>query len=220
MRVSAVNHVLDKLIQARLVHLSPANTLEDEQIELTHEALIHSWFHYQRWLEEEELKRYGRWHLAKDAQDWSTQGQPADLLLQKRRIDETKAYENLTPLEQEFIQASEKRLAALQEQEKGQRDQLKLLEDALETAADCEYSHNLRLHALETELKAVQLREASQASRLKELEDAAAELSVQKRRSQRDRLLAVFCLLAAIAATGIAIFESRCDTQPEIRQIN
>jgi hypothetical protein len=92
MKTDVVNQVLDKLIQARLIRILPGVTPENEQIELTHETLIHSWSHYQKWLQEEELHRYRRWRLAKDAQDWADQGRPDNLLLQQGRFSRSQIH--------------------------------------------------------------------------------------------------------------------------------
>lgn len=214
-----IDQVLDKLIQARLVRLSPGATLEDEQLELTHECLIHNWSHYQRWLEEEELKRYRRWRLAKDAQEWVMQGRPADLLLQGRRLTEVKAYESLSHLEKEYIQASESHIRETQEQEKTQKDQIRLLRHQLAAVRQREETQRHRLRSLEAELQAVRLHEASKTSRLQQLESTATKLSVQKRRNQYHRLLAILCLILAIATTSIAILAIQRATQTETQQV-
>jgi len=220
MKSILVDRVLDKLIQARLIRLFPSVTPENEQVGLVHESLIHNWPHYQRWLEEEELNRYRRWRLAKDAQDWTMQGRPADLLLQKRRLEEIKAYRNLSQLENEFVQASERLVEALQKQEEAQKVQLELLKNELETARFQEDAQKLRSQTLETELQAARLREASQISQIKQLAATTAKLSVQRRLGQRDRLFAILCLVAAITATGIAVLENQRVTRLEVKQVN
>ncbi|MGG6270820.1 hypothetical protein ACQ4M3_40585 [Leptolyngbya sp. AN03gr2] len=214
-----IDQVLDKLIQARLVHLSPGDTPENEQIELTHESLIHNWNHYQGWLEEEELKRYRRWRLAKDAQDWAMQGRPVDLLLQRRRLTEIQAHESLSQLEKEYIQVSESRLRMLHEQKRTQTNQLKLLKHQFAATRQQEETQRLRLKALEAELQALRLQNASKTGRLQQLENTAAKFSTQKRQIQRHRLLAMTCLMLAITATSIAILASQRVAQIETQQV-
>jgi hypothetical protein len=215
MNSTAVAQVLDKLIQARLVRLTASACPEDEQIELTHEALIHSWPRYQMWLEEEELKRYRRWRLAKDAQEWALQGDLPELLLRGERLEEAKTYENLSELENKFLRASETSIAALKIREEHQIVQLKLLEDELKTVKSQAESQGLELQVLQNELQAARQREASQIAQFKELETTAAHALAQKKRSHRYLLLTILFLIVAIATTAITVSESQRDIQHE-----
>jgi hypothetical protein len=215
MNSTAVDRVLDKLIQARLVRLTTSASLEDEQIELTHEALIHSWPRYQMWLEEEELKRYRHWRLAKDAQEWALQGDSPELLLRGERLEEAKTYENLNELEHKFLRASETSIAELKIREEHQIMQLKLLEDELKTVKSQAESQGLELRLLQNELQAARQREASQIAQLKELETTAANALAQKKRSHRYLVLTIFCLIVAIATTAITVSVSQRSVQRE-----
>jgi hypothetical protein len=102
-----INQVIDKLVEAKLIRLTPSDTQSDGQVEIVHEALIDNWPRYQGWLEAEQLTRYKRLRLARDAQDWQAQDRPSDLLWRGQMLQKAKSYQNLSVIETEFLEASE-----------------------------------------------------------------------------------------------------------------
>ncbi|MCA9970718.1 MAG: SUMF1/EgtB/PvdO family nonheme iron enzyme, partial [Anaerolineales bacterium] len=113
-----VDRVLDKLIQARLVHLTPGATAADDQLEVAHEALVRNWPMLVSWLDEERILLRQRLRLTSLAQNWEARGRDPDALLRGALLKEAQAYEDLNSLEQEFLQASQ----AAQAREEAQKE--------------------------------------------------------------------------------------------------
>ena len=147
-----INRVIDKLVESQLIRLTPSDTQGDQQLELVHEALIDNWPRYQNWLEAEQLTRYKRLRLAKDAQDWQVQDRPSDFLWRGQLLQEAKSYQNLTALETEFLKASE---------------------NAIQAASLQEENLLIRLESLNQELEAVRAREQTLQRELGTLQAAA-----------------------------------------------
>ena len=93
--------VVDALVAARLL------TVDEGQVELSHEALLHEWPRYRQWLEDDRVGRSLRVHVAASAAEWSARGrEPADLYRGARlsaavELDPAE----LSPLELEFLEA-------------------------------------------------------------------------------------------------------------------
>ena len=115
-----VDEVLEKLIQARLVRLTEGDRPEDAQVEVAHEALIRNWPRLVDWLEEERFTLRQRLRLTEAAEQWQTRDQEASLLWRGTLLAETSRYEDLSPLEQNFLQASLAVEAAERQQELAQ----------------------------------------------------------------------------------------------------
>lgn len=104
-RDDVLQGVVDRLLQARLV------SLDDDNIEVAHEALAVAWPRLRSWLDEDvEGGRIMR-HLAVAAQTWSALGRPSSELY--RGVRQAGAAEwvgragpALSPLEREFLDAS------------------------------------------------------------------------------------------------------------------
>ena len=156
-----INQVIDKLVEAKLVRLTPSDTQSDGQVELVHEALIDNWPRYQGWLEAEQLNRYKRLRLVRDAQDWQTQDRPSDLLWRGQMLHEAKLYQNLSVIETEFLEASENALKAASFQEENFLSRLKFLTTELAVARTNE-------RALQEELNTIQATSKIQEEALKE----------------------------------------------------
>jgi WD40 repeat protein len=102
-----VDEVLEKLIQARLVRLTEGDRPEDAQVEVAHEALIRNWPRLVDWLEEERFTLRQRLRLTEAAEQWQTRVQEASLLWRGALLAEAARYEDLSPLEHSFLQASQ-----------------------------------------------------------------------------------------------------------------
>ncbi|NEQ42232.1 MAG: hypothetical protein F6K00_01205 [Leptolyngbya sp. SIOISBB] len=149
MDTAQINRIIDKLVESQLIRLTPSDAPGDEHIELVHEALIDNWPRYQQWLEAEQLTRYKRLRLAKDAQDWQAQGRPSDFLWQGQLLQAAKSYQNLSALETEFLEASEDALQAASLQEENLLNRLDSLRQELEAV-------RAREQTLQQELSTIQ----------------------------------------------------------------
>ncbi|MEA5447559.1 hypothetical protein VB780_03190 [Leptolyngbya sp. CCNP1308] len=180
MDAAQINQVIDKLVEAKLVRLTPSDTQGDGQVELVHEALIDNWPRYQGWLEAEQLNRYKRLRLVRDAQDWQAQDRPSDLLWRGQVLQEAKSYQNLSVIETEFLEASENALKAATFQEENFLIRLEFLTKELEVARTNE-------RALQEELNTIQatskLQEEALQERISSFESDARgrKLVLQKR---------------------------------------
>ena len=110
-----VDVVLEDLVRARLV------TIDGEQVEVAHEALIRRWPRLGEWLEENrERLRFER-QLANDAQAWETAGRDAGYLYRGSRLQQALTWQNdlagpLSETEQAFLEAG--RAAEIEEQKR------------------------------------------------------------------------------------------------------
>ena len=192
---SQITQVIDKLAQAKLLRLTPGDAQGEEQIELVHEALIDNWPRYQSWLGAEQLTRYKRLRLARDAQDWQAQERPSDLLWRGQMLQEAKSYRNLSVIETEFVEASETALQTAQLQEEKLSSQLQSLTKELEATKARERALQEKLNSLEAVSKE---QEESLQSRLNSL---ASTSEVRERTLQAK----VDSLEASLKAQGEAL---------------
>ena len=73
-RIDGATDVLRTLTDARLL------TIRDDEVEVSHEALIREWPRYRGWLEEDRVGRRTHEHLAASAREWDSRGrESADL---------------------------------------------------------------------------------------------------------------------------------------------
>jgi len=101
-----VRAVIERLVRARLV------TVDDEQVEVAHEALIRRWPRLREWLEDNrERLRFVR-QLARDAQAWEELDRDPGALYRGARLAralewrQEKASEAVDPLSRDFLDAS------------------------------------------------------------------------------------------------------------------
>lgn len=153
MDTAQINRVIDKLVESQLIRLTPSDAPGNEQMELVHEALIDNWPRYQHWLEAEQLTRYKRLRLAKDAQDWQAQNRPSDLLWRGQMLQEAKSYQNLSTLETEFLDASENALQAASLQEENLLNRLESLTQELEAVRAREQTLQQELNSIQATTK-------------------------------------------------------------------
>jgi DNA-binding SARP family transcriptional activator/WD40 repeat protein len=101
-RLEGAQRVVDALVAARLL------TVDADQIEISHEALLQEWPRYRAWLDDDRVGRRVHAHLTTSAEDWAARGRdPADLYRGARLSAAAEIpSEELTVLEREFLGAS------------------------------------------------------------------------------------------------------------------
>jgi len=100
-----IDRVLGKLIQSHLIRFSDGDIAADEQVEVTHEALLRNWPHLVEWLEEERVRLRQRQRLTAAAEEWQRLGQDPSALWRGTLLEEARLYNDLSHLEKKFIQA-------------------------------------------------------------------------------------------------------------------
>ncbi|HSO27371.1 MAG TPA: hypothetical protein VLS48_04835, partial [Anaerolineales bacterium] len=95
-----VDRVLDKLVQAQLVHLAAGANPEDDQIEVAHEALVRNWPRLVDWLDEERIHLRQRHRLTTQAENWAENDKNTDLLLRGPALTEAQQFTDFNALEQ------------------------------------------------------------------------------------------------------------------------
>ncbi len=123
-----IDRVLDKLIQSRLVRLTEGATSSDDQIEVAHEALVRNWPRMSEWLEEAAVSLRHRQRLSTQTEQWDRLGRDPGALLRGTLLADAKQYDDLSPLETEFVKASEETQA--EEEREKERVRLRELEQA------------------------------------------------------------------------------------------
>lgn len=83
-----VDWVIEKLLRARLVRLTPGNTPADDQIEVAHEALVRNWPDLVDWLEHERLSLRQSQIYEAQASEWARLGRGESSLLSDEQINE------------------------------------------------------------------------------------------------------------------------------------
>ena len=111
-----LNSVLDRLIGARLIRLIQGETTDDDQIELTHEALVRSWPRFIGWLEEEHVTRRRRARLTEAAEEWAKRDHDPSMLWRGSLLEEARNSATITELEETFLQASQEAEEKVQEE--------------------------------------------------------------------------------------------------------
>lgn len=102
-----IDRVLDKLVQARLVRLTIGTSSAEDQIEVAHEALVRNWPRLGEWLEEAAVSLRQRQRVTELADQWERTNRNEDALLRGVLLDEAQAYDDLSPLEEEFVRHSQ-----------------------------------------------------------------------------------------------------------------
>lgn len=100
--------VLDLLVRSRLV------TSGGESCEIAHEALVRAWPRLRAWLDEDKAGQRIARHLSTTAWGWDSLGRPDSELYQGARLAaalelQSRPGSDLTPLESEFLAASQER---------------------------------------------------------------------------------------------------------------
>ena len=92
-------------------------TVDGDRLEVTHEALLTAWPRLAHWLEDDAAGRAVRRHLAPAAREWAAAGRPDDELVRGARLAAALDWASgpgadLTPVEREFLDASQARADA------------------------------------------------------------------------------------------------------------
>jgi DNA-binding SARP family transcriptional activator/WD40 repeat protein len=103
--------VVEQFVRARLL------TSDDGALVLAHEALVHAWPRFRQWLEDDTEGQRTLRHLAVAADTWDTMGRPDSELYRGVRLAQALDWRqhsppNLTPVEQDFLTASQARVDA------------------------------------------------------------------------------------------------------------
>ncbi|RMG95803.1 MAG: hypothetical protein D6706_11340, partial [Chloroflexi bacterium] len=101
-----IDRVLQKLIDKRLVHLTKGTTPDDDQLEVTHEALVRNWPRLVEWIDEARDRLRKRQRLSEQAQQWETLGRDPAALLRGRLLQEALQFNDLNELETEYVHTS------------------------------------------------------------------------------------------------------------------
>jgi formylglycine-generating enzyme required for sulfatase activity len=129
-----VDRVLVKLIQSRLVRYTKGRTEEDEQLEVAHEALVRNWPRLVEWLEEERIRLRHRLRLTDQAEQWDALDRDEGALLRGALLQEALQYEDLSPLEADFVKTSQEVIRREEEEKEAARQ--RELEQARALAAE------------------------------------------------------------------------------------
>lgn len=123
-----IERVVGKLLEARLLRLTPSATSAEDQIGLAHESVVNIWPRLVGWIEESRVAQRQRLRLATTAEQWQALGRESSVLLGGLLLEEARQYEDLNALETAFIAASE--AAAYREQLEHEARQQRELEQA------------------------------------------------------------------------------------------
>jgi len=190
-----IDRVLEKLVDARLLRQTDGQTPENDQFEVAHEALVRNWPRLVEWLEDERVVLRHRLRFTAQAEDWDARSRDPGALLRGKQLQEALLFEDLNPLEQEYIDASKAaeqlELEEKQAQQQRELEQAKKLAEEQRQRAEAEAKAARRARSFNIALivilllvvggaigliNAAQLREAKAAA-----ESAAAEAEVTAR---------------------------------------
>ncbi|MFO7678863.1 MAG: SUMF1/EgtB/PvdO family nonheme iron enzyme [Chloroflexota bacterium] len=101
-----IDRVLKKWIDARLIHLTPGDNPEDDQLEVAHEALVRNWPRLVGWLDDQRVQLRQRQRLTTQAEHWRENEEDPALLLRGSALLEVQEYQDLNSLESAFITKS------------------------------------------------------------------------------------------------------------------
>lgn len=209
-----IDHVLDKLIAARLVRVSQGDTSADVQVEVAHEALVRNWPRLVDWLEAEREQIRARQRLADAAQQWLARERDPSVLWRGAVLVEAGEVPDLSEAEREFVHAG----LAAEERERAERERRRTELEVARQVADTTAKINHRLVWLTRGLLVVTLaavllalgaylqwqraNETGQAARTNEL--AALAQSYVTARPARAALYALEALTSTVAEAGSA----------------
>lgn len=126
-RAETTEAVIQTLADARLVTTSRDMATGEEQVDVSHEALIRGWPRLREWIEEDRAGLRTHRRLTEAANEWEENNRDESYLYRGARLTEAMEWaqehaDELNALEQEFLQAS----AALQEREQAYAEELEL----------------------------------------------------------------------------------------------
>ena len=101
-----IDQVLAKFLDAGLLRETETDVPGEAKIEVAHEALIRHWKTLNSWLIEARVKIGDRLRFADAAKLWDKRHRDPSVLLSGTLLEAAQRFEDLTPLEQEFIKKS------------------------------------------------------------------------------------------------------------------
>jgi hypothetical protein len=101
------DEVLALLEKRDYIRISPDGSGVDAVVEVEHESLVRNWPRLVEWIDEKRMAQRQRLALTTAAAHWAESGKPAAGLLTGWQLAEATTHANLSPLEKEFVQASE-----------------------------------------------------------------------------------------------------------------
>jgi energy-coupling factor transporter ATP-binding protein EcfA2 len=101
-----VNRVLNRLVGAGLLRLTRGPTPEEDRLAVTHEAIIRNWPRLADWLEQERERLQQRLRLRAAAELWLAHNRDQGGLLGGALLRDAEKYDDVEPLEKEFVLAS------------------------------------------------------------------------------------------------------------------
>ena len=116
-----VDRVLDKLIRAHLVRVARGESGSEAQVEMAHEALVRNWPRLVDWLDEERMTLRQRHRLTAAAEQWQRLGKDPAALRRGVLLAEALQYDDLNPVEAEFVKASQDAEEAAERQKEAVR---------------------------------------------------------------------------------------------------
>lgn len=219
-----IDRVLEKLVETRLLRQTDGPAPESDQFEVAHEALVRNWPRLVEWLEDERVVLRHRLRFTAQAEDWDTRSRDAGALLRGKQLQEALLFEDLNPLEQEYIDASKAaeqlEIEEKQAQQQRELEQAKKLAEEQRQRAEAEAQAARRARSFNIALivilllvvggaivliNAAQLREAKAAA---ESAAAAAEITARETAVAADALALESTTAALEAATVQAMATS------------
>jgi formylglycine-generating enzyme required for sulfatase activity len=194
-----VDRVMEKLVQSRLVRSTKGHTEEDDQIEVAHEALVRNWPRLVDWLEEERIRLRHRLRLTDQAEQWDALNKDEGALLRGALLQEALQYDDLSPLETDFVKASQSALQREEEEKEAVRR--RELEQARALAA--EQSHLAR--------------EQKQLAEEQRLRAEAQAVAAQRARNFTIALVAILVLVIIGAAAIVRSVQANAAAQDSAR---
>jgi hypothetical protein len=213
---ATIDLVLDRFTSAGLLRVTPGEDAEDDRFEVSHEALLRNWPLLAEWVASDRTRTQERIRFRAAAELCRDKGWDPSLFLSGQLLDDASHYEDLDPLEREYIQRSDEacRLAEEAKEEARQREleQAKRLADAEGEKATAEAqranAETQRADAEAQRARAEKTRADAQAARALAEEEradalkakAASELARTRFWKQAVAALAVMCLVTAVTS--------------------
>ncbi len=185
-----IMRVLGSMIKQRLVRLSPGDTPADDQVEVSHEALIRNWEALQGWIEQdlERLRQRGR--LIEAASQWEQSQQNPDLFWRGIQLEEARRSGIPDLSVAAFLWASQEAEERAKQQQRTAREQLTEAKRREAEAKRCEAEE----------------REQAAEARAFAAETARGRAEEQARNVRRLRSLSVVLALLMVVAVVTTIF--------------
>jgi hypothetical protein len=98
--------VLQLLAEHGYVRITPTSGKRDALVEIQHEALIRNWPRLVHWINDRRTQLRDRLALTQAALRWKTHDRSEELLLPRLQVEIAQSYADLTPDEQQLLEAS------------------------------------------------------------------------------------------------------------------